>query len=51
MIYPKIFTFLLGACLGIAGMTLHIEWLVTVGVIVLAIGLLLRFLSRRSDVE
>jgi hypothetical protein len=48
-VYPKVFLFLVGACLGIAGMTLHIDWLITAGVIVLAFGLLLRLLSRRAD--
>lgn len=45
-VYPKIFLFVIGAALGLAGMTAGIDWLVTVAIAVLAAGVLLRFIAR-----
>lgn len=45
-VYPKVFVFLIGGALGVIGMTAHIDWLVTVAVAVLAVGVAMRFLGR-----
>ncbi len=48
-LYPKILLFVTGAAIGLAGMASGREWLVNAGVAVLAVGLLLRFLTRDRD--
>lgn len=45
----KVRLFMLGAVIAAAGMTTEISWLVWAGVAVLAVGLGLRFLPKRSD--
>ncbi len=51
-VYPKVFVFMTGGALGLIGMTAHIDWLVTVAVAVLAIGVAMRFLGRdRSSAD
>jgi hypothetical protein len=45
----KMLIFVAGAVAGIAGIALEIDWLIIVAVIVLLIGLVLRFAARRRD--
>jgi hypothetical protein len=45
-LYVKILLFVVGASLGLVGMTAGPEWLVTAAVVVLAAALILRMLTR-----
>ncbi len=47
LLAPRMVLFVLGAGLGLAGMALEISWLVTAGIVVLAVGLALGLISRR----
>ena len=44
----KITIFARGAAAGLAGIATGREWLVTVGIVILALGVLLRWRSKRS---
>lgn len=45
----RVRSFVIGAALALAGMGLDVGWLVWLGIGVLAVGLLLRFLPSRGD--
>lgn len=45
----KVALFIVGAATAVAGMVLQRDWLVTVAIVLLGIGFLLRFLKPRDD--
>ena len=46
-VYTKIMLFVVGASLGMSGMALDLDWLVILGIVVLAIAVIIRLASDR----
>ncbi len=46
--YPKVILFAIGGGVGLAGMLSGRDWMVVIAIIVLGIGVVLRFLGRRD---
>lgn len=47
-LYEKIWLFVIAGGLGIAGMTAHIDWLVTVAIVILAIAIIAKLIADRQ---
>jgi hypothetical protein len=50
-VYPKIIIFVAGAAIGLLGIVSKTDWLVTLAVAVLAVGVILRMMTRDRDVD